>query len=222
MEEIQVQAEMPPKIQISHINKAFKDHAVLKDVSLTCRSGEITGIIGRNGAGKTVLFKILCGLLTMEDGEIFIDGKKREKTAEMLPSAGVIIEEPAFLGRYSGMKNLEYLYMIRNKKNRVHLRAVMQKVGLDPDSKKHVNCYSLGMRQRLAIAQAIMEDPEILILDEPFNGLDNHGVEDMRQLFLELKKQGKTILVASHNAEDIRILCDQVYSMDGGVLTKVR
>ena len=192
---------------------------MLADVNLECRQGEITGIIGRNGAGKTVLFKAICGLLSLDSGEILIGGKKRQ--ADILPSAGVIIEEPAFLKNYSGMQNLEYLYMLNNKDDRVHLETVLEKVGLDAKSKKHVGRYSMGMRQRLAIAQAIMEDPAFLILDEPFNGLDNQGVKEIRELFLELKKEGKVILLASHNPEDIRILCDQVYSMEAGRLTAV-
>ena len=139
----------------------------------------------------------------------------------MLPKAGIIIEEPAFLRNYSGIKNLEYLYLINNKNNIPYLESIMEKVGLDGRAQKQVGKYSMGMRQRLAIAQAIMENPEFLILDEPFNGLDNQGVKEMRNLFLKLKKEGKTILVASHNTEDIKILCDCVYNMEAGVLRPV-
>lgn len=206
-------------IKVISANKFFGKVQVLTDVNLECRQGEITGIIGRNGAGKTVLFKAICGLLSLDSGEILIGDKKRQ--ADILPSAGVIIEEPAFLKNYSGMQNLEYLYMLNNKDNRPYLETVLEKVGLDAKSKKHVGRYSMGMRQRLAIAQAIMEDPTFLILDEPFNGLDNHGVKEIRDLLLELKKEGKVILLASHNSEDIRILCDQVYSMEAGRLTAV-
>ena len=167
------------------------------------------------------MFKILCGLLAADSGEIIINGKRRKNQTEMLPKAGIIIEEPAFLRNYSGIKNLEYLYLINNKNNIPYLESIMEKVGLDGRAKKHVGKYSMGMRQRLAIAQAIMENPEFLILDEPFNGLDNQGVKEMRNLFLKLKKEGKTILVASHNTEDIKILCDCVYSMEAGVLKAV-
>lgn len=208
-------------IEIKNLNKYFKDVRVLQDINLECRSGEIAGIVGRNGAGKTVLFKILCGLLAADSGEIIINGKRRKNQTEMLPKAGIIIEEPAFLRNYSGIKNLEYLYLINNKNNIPYLESIMEKVGLDGRAKKHVGKYSMGMRQRLAIAQAIMENPEFLILDEPFNGLDNQGVKEMRNLFLKLKKEGKTILVASHNSEDIKILCDCVYSMEAGVLKAV-
>jgi ABC-2 type transport system ATP-binding protein len=136
----------------------------------------------------------------------------------MIKNAGVIIENPAFLDGETGFKNLDYLYRINNKRDKAAVRKAIEKVGLDPDLKKKVKHYSLGMRQRLAIAQAIMEDPDILILDEPMNGLDKKGVEEMRILFMELKEQGKTILLASHNKEDIDILCDQVYEMEMGVL----
>lgn len=209
-------------IKVKDVCKYFGKTQVLDHVNMECRQGEITGIIGRNGAGKTVLFKIICGLLSLDSGEILINGIKRERQADVLPSVGIIIEEPAFLKKYSGIKNLEYLYMINNKNNRQYLESIMEKVGLDPKSKKHVGKYSMGMRQRLAIAQSIMEEPEFLVLDEPFNGLDIHGVNEMRELFLELKKRGKVILIASHNSEDINILCDNVYSMESGILNVIR
>ena len=213
--------EKAPKIRCVNVTKAYREHTVLKQVDLECESGEIAGIIGRNGAGKTVLFKAICGLTAIDGGKILIDGEER-RNGEVLQSVGIVIEEPAILAHASGYKNLEYLYMIRNRNNREHLNQVLSQVGLDPDAKKPVEKYSLGMRQRLAIAQAIMENPDILILDEPFNGLDDHGVADMRELFLELKRLGKTILVASHNPEDIRLLCDRVYRMNAGVLEQAR
>ena len=209
-------------IKVKDVCKYFGKTQVLDHVNMECRQGEITGIIGRNGAGKTVLFKIICGLLSLDSGEILINGIKRERQADVLPSVGIIIEEPAFLKYYSGIKNLEYLYMINHKNNRQYLESIMEKVGLDPKSKKHVGKYSMGMRQRLAIAQSIMEEPDFLVLDEPFNGLDLHGVNEMRELFLELKKRGKVILIASHNSEDINILCDHVYRMESGNLEAVR
>lgn len=209
-------------IQINHAYKNFKNQRVLDDVSVSCRRGEICGIIGHNGSGKTVLFKCICGLLYLDSGSIFIRNKEMHKDIDMLTEAGVIIEEPAVLGNASGYKNLDYLYRIRNTKNKEHLYEVMEKVGLDPKSRKKVKNYSMGMRQRLAIAQAIMENQDILILDEPMNGLDKNGVADMRKLFLELKEKGKTILLASHNKEDIDILCDHVYEMEMGVLHQLR
>lgn len=211
---------MPDKsIKVIGANKYFGKTQALCNVSMECNQGEIAGIIGRNGAGKTVLFKAICGLLSLDSGEILTGGEKRQ--SDILPSAGMIIEEPSFLRNYTGMQNLEYLYMINHKDDRPYLERVMEKVGLDAKSKKRVGKYSMGMRQRLAIAQAIMENPDYLILDEPFNGLDNHGVGEMRELFLELKKEGKVMLLASHNSEDIKILCDRVYSMEAGKLTVV-
>ena len=211
---------MPDKsIKVIGANKYFGKTQALCNVSMECNQGEIVGIIGRNGAGKTVLFKAVCGLLSLDSGEILTGGEIRQ--SDILPSAGIIIEEPSFLRNYTGMQNLEYLYMINHKDDRPYLERVMEKVGLDAKSKKRVGKYSMGMRQRLAIAQAIMENPDYLILDEPFNGLDNHGVGEMRELFLELKKEGKVMLLASHNSEDIKILCDRVYSMEAGKLTVV-
>ena len=209
-------------IRVKNASKSFRGHEVLKKVSLTCESGNIYGIIGYNGSGKTVLFKSICGLYRLDEGEIWIGNKKMKRDIDMLTEAGIIIEEPSFLRNSSGFKNLDFLYRIRNRKDKEHLYEVMRKVGLDPLSKKRVCNYSLGMRQRLAIAQAIMEDQPILILDEPMNGLDKRGVLEMRRFFEELRNQGKTILMASHNKEDIDVLCDRVYEMDAGVLTMLR
>lgn len=204
------------KITIDSVGKQFRDKKVLQDISLECKKGEIVGIVGHNGCGKTVLFKCVCGLLRPTSGTIQLDDKVLGKDVDMLPSCGVIIEEPAFIGRYSAIKNLRLLYMVNQKKNENKLREVLTTVGLDPDSGKRVSKYSLGMRQRLAIAQAIMEDPEVLVLDEPMNGLDHNGVAQMRELFLKLKEEGKIILMASHNKEDIEVLCDVVVSMENG------
>ena len=209
-------------IRVKNASKSFRGHEVLKKVSLTCESGHIYGIIGYNGSGKTVLFKSICGLYRLDEGEIWSGNKKMKRDIDMLTEAGIIIEEPSFLRNYSGFRNLDFLYRIRNRKDKEHLYEVMRKVGLDPLSKKRVCNYSLGMRQRLAIAQAIMEDQPILILDEPMNGLDKRGVLEMRRFFEELRNQGKTILMASHNKEDIDVLCDWVYEMDAGVLTMLR
>ena len=143
------------------------------------------------------------------------------KQRMILSDAGIIIEEPAFLANRSGYKNLEFLYCINHQKDKEHIYKIMKLVGLDPDCTKKVKHYSMGMRQRLAIAQAIMEDQSILILDEPMNGLDKEGVRDMRKLFLELKRQGKLILLASHNRDDINILCDEIFEIDNGIMEKV-
>lgn len=205
-------------IEVQNVVKRFRDQVVLKNVSISFEKGQIHGIVGRNGSGKTVLFKCICGLMHPEEGVILVNGKRVGRDADMPEDIGAIIEAPGFLPNYSGYKNLRFLANIRRKIGKEEILNVLKTVGLDPESRKHVGKYSLGMRQRLGIAQAIMEDPEILILDEPMNGLDNAGVQDIRALLLELKAQGKTILLASHNHEDIAALCDTVHEMDGGVL----
>lgn len=205
-------------IEVQNVVKRFRDQVVLKNVSISFEKGQIHGIVGRNGSGKTVLFKCICGLMHPEEGVILVNGKRVGRDVDMPEDIGAIIEAPGFLPNYSGYKNLRFLANIRRKSGKEEILNVLKTVGLDPESRKHVGKYSLGMRQRLGIAQAIMEDPEILILDEPMNGLDNAGVQDIRALLLELKAQGKTILLASHNHEDIAALCDTVHEMDGGVL----
>lgn len=212
--------ENKDKIVVEKCSKYFGKQKVLSDVSLVLQRGGIYGIAGRNGSGKTVLFKCILGFLKPDFGRISVFGKELGKDIDLLKDCGMVIEEPAFLRGKSGMKNLEYLYELNHRRDREHLASVMKKVGLDPASKKHVGKYSMGMKQRLAIAQAIMEEQELMILDEPMNGLDRQGVEDMRILFQQLKQEGKTILMASHNKEDIDVLCDQVYTMDGGILTR--
>ena len=197
-------------IEVQNVVKRFRDQVVLKNVSISFEKGQIHGIVGRNGSGKTVLFKCICGLMHPEEGVIRVNGKRVGRDVDMPEDIGAIIEAPGFLPNYSGYKNLRFLANIRRKIGKEEILNVLKTVGLDPESRKHVGKYSLGMRQRLGIAQAIMEDP--------MNGLDNAGVQDIRALLLELKAQGKTILLASHNHEDIAALCDTVHEMDGGVL----
>lgn len=208
----------PACVRIEHVTKCFGEDLVLKEVNLTLDYGQVYGIVGNNGSGKTVLMKCICGFLPATTGTIRVFGKEIGREVDFPESLGVIIETPGFLTGHTGIRNLEILADMNGRISKADIRLVLKKVGLDPDMKKPVGKYSLGMRQRLGIAQAIMEDPRFLILDEPFNGLDKHGVEEIRQLLLELKSMGKTILLASHNEEDIRILCDHVYEMDGGVL----
>lgn len=209
---------MSTVIEIENLTKKFGDVTALEDVNLRIESGKIYGIIGRNGSGKTVLFKLIAGYLKPTGGRVVVNGKEIGKDTDFAENIGVIIENPGFLNGYTGFKNLSYLAGIRNVIDRARIRESMERVGLDPDSGKKVGRYSLGMKQRLGIAQAIMEDPEILILDEPMNSLDNQGVEDVRGILMGLRDQGKTILLASHNKEDIEILCDEVYEMDRGRL----
>lgn len=208
-------------IEITNLCKSFKETKVLNDITIKIKKGNTIGIIGRNGSGKTVLFKCICGLVSPTKGTVKINNKILGKDMDIPDNIGVIIETPGFLPNYNGFKNLKFLAMIKNQISNEHIKDTIKLVGLNPDSKKHVGKYSLGMRQRLGIAQAIMENPDILILDEPMNGLDNDGVKDMRKLFLSLKEQGKTILLASHNKEDIEVLCDEVYMMDKGILTQI-
>ena len=192
-------------IIVRNVTKKFGNVTVLDNVSLQVKKGTICGIIGRNGSGKTVLFKCICGLLQINEGSILVDKKE----------IGAIIEEPGFLKQYSGKQNLRLLASMSGKEN-IEIEKVLKAVGLEHAGRKKVGKYSMGMRQRLGIAQAIMEDPSLIILDEPFNGLDKHGVEEMREHFLSLKKKGKTILLTSHNTEDIEYLCDTVVEMDHG------
>lgn len=200
--------------------KRFREVRALDGVSVEFERGRIHGLIGRNGSGKTVLLKCICGFMSLNEGEIDVAGKRVVPTRPQ--DVGLIIESPGFIGGYSGIKNLELLAAVRGRVGRDELRAAMRAVGLEPGMRKPVRKYSLGMRQRLGIAQAIMEDPDILLLDEPMNGLDNAGVRDMRNLFKELRARGKTIILASHNPLDIEELCDTVCEMDAGRLTRVR
>lgn len=203
-------------IKINNISKTFGKHTVLSDVSLECHPGKIYGFVGYNGSGKTVLFKCICGILRVDSGCVNVNGT--DIRDQMVHNAGIIIEEPAFLGNDTGKRNLEILYLLNHKKDSKAICDAMQAVGLDPHSRKKAKDYSLGMRQRLAIAQAIMENPDILILDEPMNGLDQDGVKEIREMLIKLKEAGKTILLASHNREDIAILCDEVYEMSHGTI----
>lgn len=209
-------------IEVKNVVKRWGNNTVLKSVDLEVERSEIVGIIGHNGSGKTVLMKCICGFITPDKGEITVSGKRIGKDVDIPKNIGLIIETPGFLPNFSGFGNLWQLAKIRGKISKDDVRAVIKKVGLDPGEKKHVGKYSLGMKQRLGIAQAIMEDPDILILDEPMNGLDKNGVEDMRELLLRLKDDGKAMIIASHNSVDIDVLCDRVFQIDKGVLTQVR
>ena len=209
-------------IRVEGVYKRFGTDTVLKDVSRSFERGRIHGIVGNNGSGKTVLMKCICGFLIPTEGEVIVNGKQVGKDVDFPHDMGLIIETPGFLPNVTGLKNLEILASLNKKIGLREIAASMRAVGLDPGMNKPVGKYSLGMRQRLGIAQAIMEDPALLILDEPLNGLDKHGVREMRQLIKGLKEQGKTILLASHNQGDIDELCDTVCEMDAGVMTMIR
>ncbi|MBR4343367.1 MAG: ABC transporter ATP-binding protein [Lachnospiraceae bacterium] len=207
-------------IVIKKASKKIRDTYIYKDIDVVCESGSIVGLIGKNGAGKTMLLKSICGLTPYDEGEISVMGKKIGSDVEIPDSIGVIIEVPGFLPNLSGYKNLKYLADIKGKLNKEQIYEAIRQVGLDPEDKKRVGKYSLGMRQRLGIAQALMEDPDILLLDEPMNGLDNKGVSDVKEILRGLREKGKTIILASHHMEDIDELCDKVYVMDGGEIIK--
>lgn len=206
---------MTDVIVIDKLTKSFKGKTVLEDVNMQLQEGRIYGIVGDNGSGKTVLLKLICGFMKPDSGTVTVNGKVIGKDADFPENTGIIIEAPGFLPNYSGMKNLEYLASIRGKIGKEQIESAMKTVGLDPSSKLRVGKYSLGMKQRLGIAQAIMEDQQLLILDEPMNALDKDAVEEMRKLFLRFKASGKTMLIVSHNEGDISTLCDEVYEFDG-------
>lgn len=209
-------------IIIENATKKFGTQTVLNNVSLTLEDGKIYGFVGQNGCGKTVLFKSICGFIYLDRGTITVDGKVIGKDIDIIKDAGIIIESPGFLPNYSAFKNLKFLTMIKDNIGDEQIKSTLISVGLDPESKKVVGKFSLGMRQRLGIAQAIMENPHILILDEPMNGLDKRGVEVIRKILMDLKKKGKLILLASHNPLDIDILCDCVYELDAGTIVNQR
>lgn len=209
-------------ISVQNVYKLFDEEEVLHNISHDFEEGKIHGIVGNNGSGKTVLFKCICGFLHPTKGKIHVDYQQVGRDIDFPEDMGIIIETPGFLPYQTGVKNLQILASLKKKIDDKAIYKAIKRVGLDPEMKKPVCKYSLGMRQRLGIAQAIMEDPFILILDEPFNGLDKNGLRDMRELIKELKEKGKTILLASHNQADIEELCDTVCDMDAGVLTVIR
>ena len=209
-------------IQVDYLSKSFGKATVLNNINVSFSKGQIHGIVGRNGSGKTLLMKCICGFLKPTEGTVTVSGKVVGKDVEIPEDIGVIIETPGFVTNYSGYKTLKLLASVRGRISREDIEKAMELVNLDPKSRKHVGKYSLGMRQRLGIAQAIMENPKILILDEPMNGLDNDGVKHIRNVLLEMKKQGTTILLASHNREDISVLCDKVYEMDKGIIKELK
>lgn len=209
-------------ISVENVSLKIKKTEILNNVSAEFEEGKIHGLIGRNGSGKTMLMKCICGFIHPTAGKITVDGKVVGDDVDFPKDMGIIIETPGFIPYYSGYKNLKLLAGLNNKIGKEEILKTMEQVGLDSKLKRHVKKYSLGMRQRLGLAQAIMENPKILILDEPFNGLDKDGVKDMREYLLSYKEQGKTILIASHSAEDISILCDTVCEMDKGFLEVIK
>ncbi len=203
-------------IKINDVSLKIRKAVILKHISLKLEEGRIHGLIGRNGSGKTMLMKCICGFVYPTEGSIEIDGKYIGKDLDFPGNTGIIIETPGFIPYLNGLDNLKILAGCRKKITSEQIGLTMEQMGLDPESRLHVRKYSLGMRQRLGIAQAIMEDPDLLVLDEPFNGLDEDGVLLVRSVLKEKREQGKTIILSSHNSEDIRLLCDSVYRLYKG------
>ena len=208
-------------IKIKELNLNIKGHLILSDVNMTMYEGNIYGLVGNNGSGKTMLMKCICGFVKPTSGTVIVNDEVIGKDTDYIKNAGIIIENPGFIPYYSGIKNLMNLSGISGKADKQKVRETMEICGLNPDLKLSVKKYSLGMRQRLGIAQAIMENQTTLILDEPMNGLDKEGVEAIRKLLLNMKKQGKLIILASHNREDIDILCDTVFNVEKGQISLV-
>lgn len=201
-------------ITVDNICKSFGKQTVLNNISFHVPHGSIVGIVGNNGSGKTVLMKCICGFLQPDSGKVTVDNRVIGKDCDFPDSIGIIIESPGFIQNMSGYKNLKILASLKGIAEKKDILNVLQTVGLINDKNKSVSKYSLGMKQRLGIAQAIMENPDILILDEPFNALDKNTVSEMRDLLVNLKNQGKAILLVSHNAEDIKILCDDIIELE--------
>ncbi|HBI05423.1 MAG TPA: multidrug ABC transporter ATP-binding protein [Paenibacillaceae bacterium] len=205
-------------IEFINVKKSIKNKEILKNISVKLECGKIYGFFGRNGSGKTMLFRAVCGLIKPTSGEIHINGKTLHKDMSFPENVGVIIESPGFWEYYTGFKNLKLLASIKRKISDEQIRSSIERVGLNPDDDRVFKKYSLGMKQRLAIAQAIMEEPDLLILDEPTNALDEQGINLVRKILLEEKKRGTTILIASHNKEDIELLSDVKFRMNDGRL----
>ena len=204
-----------------HVCKTIRNAPILQDVNLTLEGGTVYGFVGRNGSGKTMLFRALSGLMKLTQGTVSLDGQVLHRDFSVLPSLGIVLEHVGMYPNLTGVENLRYLAGLTRRAGEADIRTAIERVGLDPDDKRTYRKYSLGMKQRLAIAQAIMEKPDVLMLDEPTNGLDDDGVRKIRDLILEEKARGTIVLLASHNQEDIRILSDHLFRIDQGRLEKL-
>lgn len=209
---------MEPIISLNQVSKSFSGRRVLSDVSLNIEKGSTVGIVGSNGSGKSVLFNIICGFLVPDSGQVRVRGQVLGKGRDFPENVGVLINSPGFIGLNTGLQNLRYLAGIRGVAGEKEIRLAMQKTGLDPEDKTKVEHYSLGMKQKLGIAQAIMENQDILILDEPFNALDYKTYNDTKEIIRVLQAEGRTILMTSHNYDDLETLCTHIYAIEEGKL----
>jgi len=203
-------------VEIYHLTKIIKGRTILDDITLELERGKIYGFFGRNASGKTMLFRAICGLIKPTRGEVRVFGKRIGVDVSFPESLGLIIENVGFWEQWTGFQNLKFLASIKNIITDEDIRAAIRRVGLDPDDKRIYGKYSLGMKQRLGIAQAIMEKPQLIVLDEPTNSLDEEGVGLVRNILLEEKERGATILIASHIKEDIDLLCDEKFKVEAG------
>jgi ABC-2 type transport system ATP-binding protein len=211
---------MNNSIELKNIYKELDGNQILENISLKLDSGKIYGFIGKNGSGKTMLFRVIAGLIRATSGEIYINDKEYIYNSENPLSFGVVIENAGMYKEFTGKENLKFLASINKKIGDKEIDEAITKVGLDPKDKRIIKKYSLGMRQRIIFAQAIMEKPDVLLLDEPTNALDQEGIELIRNLILEEKKRGAIICIASHNEEDISMLCDEKYKIEFGKIRK--
>lgn len=207
-------------IKIENLTKKYGKKIILDKINIELHKGGIYGFVGKNASGKTMLFKCICGFVLPNTGKVLINNKEIGKEQDFPYKCGVIIENPGFIGDITGFANLKILSSINNIIDDNKIKNTMELVGLNPNEKKDVKKYSLGMRQKLGIAQAIMEDPELLILDEPMNSLDSDSVKNIREILINLKSKGVTILISSHNNEDIKALCDKVFSIENGIVSE--
>lgn len=207
-------------IQIDHFSKTINKSPVLSDIHLTMESGHIYGLKGKNGSGKTMLMRGICGLINATSGSIRIDGEVLGRELSFPRSVGALIENPGFIAGYSGIKNLRVLASINRTVSEQTLRDTLELVGLDPDEKKAFKKYSLGMKQKLGIAAAIMENPELIILDEPFNALDEKSARRIRDLLLTYRAAGKLTVIACHDSEELDSLSDRVFCMEEGKIVR--
>lgn len=208
-------------IEVKNFSKKINKESILENINFNLETGKIYGFVGKNGSGKSILFKSICGLINITEGNIIINGKSLGEDIKFYDSLGAVLDGAGFLPNLSGFDNLKLLSLIKNKVGNKEIAESISSVGLDPNDKKSYKKYSLGMKQKLAIAQAIMEDPDILILDEPFNALDESSMINVRNILLNLKKHGKTILISSHMKEDIKILCDEVFELSNKSIKKI-